>query len=96
MDMRTIVADRIANLQKLDVAALRALPTHSKEVLSSEENVALSQYHDVSDAGEHKIVVQVTRPRWLGLSTAIEVDGFVTTTDGTKRPLTDREKWAYL
>jgi hypothetical protein len=96
MDMRAIVTDRVANLRKLDVAALKALPPQSTEVLSSEEKVTLAQYHEISESGEHKIIVQITRSRWLGLSTAIEVEGFVVVADGTRRPLADQEKWDYL
>lgn len=96
MDMRVIIAERIDKLQKLDIATLQSLPPHSQETLLSEVKIAISQYHEISDAGEHKVIVQAIRPKWLGLSTAIEVDGFVCSSDGTRRPLSEKEKWAYL
>jgi hypothetical protein len=95
MDMRSIVAGRVAKLQELDAAALRSLPAHSKENLPSNHKIVVSQYHEVAETGEHWIVVQGIQDRWLGLSTAIEVDGFVVESDGTRRPLTEPEKWPY-
>lgn len=95
MDMRSIVTGRVAKLQELDAVALRSLPAHSKETVPSNRKIVVSQYHEVTETGEHRIVVQVIQDRWLGLSTAIEVDGFVLEADGTRRPLTETEKWPY-
>lgn len=95
MDLRSIAAERVAELKKLDASALESLPAHSKEALPSNRRIAVSQYHEVTETGGHRIVVQAMQDRWLGLSTAIEVDGFVIETDGRKRRLTEPEKWAY-
>jgi hypothetical protein len=96
MDMRAMVIERVARLQKLDIETLCSLPEHSQEIVSPEEKVTVSQYHEVSEAGEHKLVVQALRPKWFGMFTAIQVEGFVVSKDGTKRPLTEKEKWPYL
>jgi hypothetical protein len=88
MDMRAIVADRMADLQRADDAALQRLPPQQREVLPEDDRTVVTKYHEVTDAGEHRVVVQVLRNRWLGLSTAIEVDGLVLDTHGVRRPLT--------
>ena len=93
--MRQVVADRIKVLQQLDVHAIKALPAQREETSLSLGKVRVIQYHDVDKTGEHMVVVQALRPRWLGLFTAIEVDGFVMTADGAKRPLAEQEKWPF-
>ena len=96
LDLREAVAERVRQLRQLDTEAVKLLPPESQEHLSSLGNVTVTAYHDATEAGEHRVVVQAVRPRWLGISTAIEVDGFVIVADGTKRPLADREKWPFL
>lgn len=93
--MREVVADRLKKLQQLDLTAVKSLPAQTKEILSSLGNVTLAQYHDVTTRGEHRVVVQAVRPRWFGLFTAIEVDGFVVVPDGTRRPLAEQERWPF-
>ncbi len=93
--MRGVVADRVKALQQLDFDTIKRLPAQKKETAPSLGKVEITQYHDVVNAGEHLVVVQALRPRWLGLFTAIEVDGFVMAPDGTKRPLAEREKWPF-
>lgn len=96
LDMREAVAERVRKLRQLDIEAVKLLPPESQEHLSSLGNVTVTEYHEAMETGEHRVVVQAIRPRWLGISTAIEVDGFVIAGDGTKRPLVDREKWPFL
>lgn len=94
--MREVVAERLRSLQQLDLGAVKALPAQTKETApSSLGKVEIVQYHDTGKTGEHMVVVQALRRRWLGLSTAIEVDGFVVAPDGSRRPLTEQEKWAF-
>jgi hypothetical protein len=95
MAMRGVVADRVKALQQLDLSALKALPAQMKEAVPSLGKVQIIQYHEVTNTGEHMLVVQALRQRWLGLFTAIEVDGFVIVPDGTKRALLEQEKWAF-
>jgi hypothetical protein len=96
IDMGAMVIERVDRLQKLDMETLYSLPEHSQETVSSGAKVTVSQYHEISEAGEHKLVVQALRPKWFGMFTAIKVEGFVVAKDGAKRPLTEQEKWAYL
>jgi hypothetical protein len=93
--MSEVVADRVKALQQLDFDAIRALPAQKKETAPSLGKVEVIQYHDVVNAGDHLVVVQALRPRWLGLFTAIEVGGFVMAPDGTRRPLAEQEKWPF-
>lgn len=93
--MREMVAERLRSLQQLDLGAIKALPAQTKETAPSLGKVEIVQYHDTGKAGEHMVIVQALRQRWLGLSTAIEVDGFVVAPDGTRRPLSEQEKWAF-
>jgi hypothetical protein len=95
-DMREAVAERVAKLRQLDMAAIKLLPPVSQERPSSLGNVTIATHHDVTETGEHQVVVQAVKPRWFGISTAIEVDGFVIVGDGTKRPLAEPEKWPFL
>jgi hypothetical protein len=93
--MRGLVADRVKTLRQLDFDAIKALPPQKKETALSLGKVEVIQYHDVVKTGEHLVVVQALRPRWLGLFTAIEVDGFVMAPDGTSRPLAEQERWPF-
>jgi hypothetical protein len=93
--MRGLVADRVKALQQLDFDAIKALPAQKKETAPSLGTVEVIQYHEVGKTGEHLVVVQALRQRWLGLSTAIEVDGFVMAPDGTRRPLAEQERWPF-
>jgi hypothetical protein len=96
IDMREAVFERVKKLQQLDVEAVKMLPPQSQGRLPSLSGITVTEYHEVTEAGEHRVVVQAIRPRWFGISTSIEVDGFVIGGDGTKRPLADREKWPFL
>jgi hypothetical protein len=96
MAMREVVEDRLKVLGQLDFDAIKALPAQKRETAPSLGKVEVIQYHDVANTGEHLVVVQALRSRWLGLSTAIEVDGFVMAPDGTKRPLVEQEKWPFM
>jgi len=93
--LRETVRSRVEALQRLDSDAVGGLPAQQREDIPSLGKVAVVQYHDVTDGGDHRVVVQAARPRWFGIFTAIEVDGFVLEKDGTKRPLSEPEKWPY-
>jgi|ERR1051325_1086270 hypothetical protein len=95
-DMRPIVRARITKLQALDDASLRTLPSLVEEIEESNPVITIFQYHDQSPNGEHTFVIQASRKRWLGMFTATEVDGFVITTDGSRRGLTESEKWPFI
>lgn len=86
--LRVLVADRVALLRALEVPSVQCLP---RVVSADLEKTKLHQYHDVLNSGEHMVVVQALEDRWFGIYTAIEVDGFVVTTDGMKRPLREEE-----
>ena len=90
-----IVRSRVAALQRLDMAALEGLPAQRREELPALGKVAVVEYHNVNDEGDHRIIVQAARQRWFGMFTATAVDGFVLRKDGERRPLTDPEKWPY-
>jgi hypothetical protein len=94
MDLGKIVADRLVRLKGLDSTALESLPPHTTEALTSK--VTVTQYHEAHWTGKRKVVVQASRSRWLGTLDDVEVDGFVVAPDGTRRPLTEEEKWPYL
>jgi hypothetical protein len=96
MALREVVTDRVRALEQLGFAAIKTLPAQKKETVPSLGKVEIIQYHDVGKTGEHIVVVQGLRQRWLGLSTAIEVDGFVVAPDGTRRPLAEQEKWPFI
>ena len=93
--MRAVVAHRLKELQQLDPDAIKALPAQIKETEPSLGKVEIIQHHEVVKTGEHYVVIQALRQRWLGLFRAIEVDGFVMTLAGTRRPLTEQEKWPF-
>ena len=93
--LRGVVADRVKALQQLDFGAIKALPGQSKESVPSLGKIAIIRYHEVAKTGEHLVVVQALRQRWFGLSTAIEVDGFVVGPDGARRPMAEQEKWPF-
>jgi hypothetical protein len=88
-----IVADRVENLQALDPSAILSLPRQTTEAVPPHFKVA--QYHHVSDSGDHLVVVQVIRERWFGMFATVLADGFVMSSTGTKRPLTEEETWDY-
>ena len=67
---------------------------HSTEELA--EGISINLYHEALGGGAHKFVVQALKPRYLGLTTAIEVDGFVVEPSGATRPLAEDETWKYL
>jgi len=94
VNLRKIVAERLVRLKALDSMELESLPSHTTEALAAK--ITVTQYHEVDGPGEHKIVVQASQPRWLGIMDDVEVDGFVVAPDGTKRPLGEEEKWPYL
>jgi hypothetical protein len=89
------VRSRAAALQQLDVTAIEGLPTQRREELPALGKVAVIEYHDVTDEGDHRVVVQAARQRWFGMFTATAVDGFVLRKDGGRRSLTEPEKWPY-
>ncbi|HKW80317.1 MAG TPA: hypothetical protein VJQ49_04850 [Casimicrobiaceae bacterium] len=93
--MRELVADRMKELRQLDFDAVKTLPAHMKMAAPPLGKVKISQHHNVTKTGDHMVVVQAARERWLGIFTAIEVDGFVITSDGTRRALAEREKWDF-
>jgi hypothetical protein len=92
-EMRAVVVERVNVLQLLSFEAIKALPAQRKERLGT---IQITQYHDVLGTGEHVVVVQALQQRWLGIFTAIELDGFVTATDGSKRPPTEQERWPFM
>ena len=94
-DLRRTVAERVNKLRSLDHAGVQSLPSLVREVLL-EGKIRIAQYHDVLSSGEHMVVVQALRDRLLGLSTAIEIDGFVVSNDGSRRALSDEETWPFL
>lgn len=96
VDLDELVALRVAELRRLNVSEIEGLPPHRTESLEGDVPTTISVYHDVSEGDEHLIVVQATRDRWGGLSTLIAVNGFVVTTTGEPRSLTEKEKWNYL
>jgi hypothetical protein len=81
-------------LAERSLDALASMEDHSAEELS--EGISINLYHEALGSGAHKFVVQALKPRYLGLSTAIEVDGFVIEPNGAKRPLAEDETWKYL
>lgn len=89
------VRGRVAALRQLDVAAIEGLPAQRREDLPALGKVAVVEYHDVNDEGDHRIIVQAARRRWFGIFTATAVDGFVLRKDGERRPLSEAEKWPY-
>jgi len=91
-----MVAAHLKSLQDLDVAAILCLPAKATVSPSGLGDVTLTQYHDVTEAGEHMVVVQALRDRWHGLSTAIVVDGFVIASNGMRRRLAEHEKWPFM
>ena len=93
--MRNAVASRVERLRQLDLAAIKQLPQQLTEAVPSLRKLSVTQYHDVTNEGGHRVVVQAVRERWLGLFTAIEVDGFVVDSGGIKRALREPEKWPY-
>ncbi|MEO6080913.1 MAG: hypothetical protein ABIQ86_14260 [Steroidobacteraceae bacterium] len=94
--LRETVRSRVETLQRLDLDAVENLPPQQREDDPSLGKIAVIQYHDVTDVGDHRVVVQGARQRWFGIFTAIEVDGFVLEKGGIKRPLTEPEKWPYM
>lgn len=93
--LRALVADRVARLRALQVSTVQSLPNVVSEDIAAGKT-KLHQYHDVLNSGEHMVVVQAMEDRWFGIFTAIEVDGFVVTTDGMKRSLREEEKWDFI
>lgn len=89
------VRSRVVALQQLDVATIEGLPAQRREDIPALGKVAVIEYHDVTDEGDHRVVVQAARQRWFGMFTATAVDGFVLRKEGGRRPLTEPEKWPY-
>ena len=94
--MRPIVRARIVKLEALDDASLRTLPALVEETEGTKPVITIFQYHDQSPNGEHTFVIQASHKRWLGMFTATEVDGFVISADGSRRGLTESEKWPFI
>lgn len=90
--LRDCVQTRLASLTELDAEHVRALPAYRVEIVHGANRVRLSVQHLVTHRGEHHVIVQATRPRWLGLRTASETDGFALATTDRKRPLEAAEK----
>lgn len=90
--LRECVRTRLASLAQLDAVDVRALPAYREEILHGADRIRLSVQHLVTHRGEDHVIVQATRPRWLGLRTAREFDGFVVATTGRKRPMEAAEK----
>lgn len=91
--LQELARERRATLSTLSDEAIMSLPPMLSETISAQQNVQVTQYHDVLAAGEHLVVVQASRERWFGLFTSIAVDGFALVPDGSRRELTEQEKW---
>lgn len=89
------VRGRVAALRQLDTAAIELLPAQRREDLPALGKMAVVEYHDINDDGEHRIIVQAARSRWFGIFHAIAVGGFVLRKDGERRPISEPEKWPY-
>jgi hypothetical protein len=96
LELQKIVSERIADLRGYDVAAIHSLPPVLVQKVSAQGQILVNQYHDLNEAGEHRVIVQAGKRRWLGLFISTRVDGFVLAADGTKRPLKERETWPYI
>lgn len=94
-DLNLAVSDRVETLQQLDAEAIRSLPELVMDRLPPDGKIMISQYHIVSSSGEDLVIVQGGQDRWFGISTLIVVGGFAVSSNGTKRPLTDEEKFPY-
>jgi hypothetical protein len=96
-EMLSVVAARIEPLRQLGPADIDALPRTAKEVVASPRGrIAVHTYHDVLPGNGHLIVVQALRDHWFGITTAIQIDGFVLDSQGVRRPLSEEETWPFL
>ena len=93
-ELRAIVLERLGRLAETDADTLLIMDGQSTETLA--DGISVSLYHETLENGAHKFVVQALKPRWFGLTTAIEVDGFVIEPNGERRTLVEEEMWTYL
>lgn len=93
-NFRDIANGRAAALRTLDDQAIRDLPKVASEVLS-DGTAGVTTYHTVLASGEHQVVVQVTRDLLGGVLSAVQVAGFVLSSDGTRRDLREDETWEF-
>jgi len=72
---------------------LRGLAT--VEETRRDDQSLVTTFNESMDDGRHRIVVQARRDRLLGISTAIEVGGFVVDVDGSRYPVAEEELWDF-
>lgn len=94
--MQKIVREKIVQLMSLGDEDLAALPKYTEEVTQIDQRqVAVGVHHEVLPDGSHKIVVQVIQNRYFGISTHIDVAGFIVARDGVRREVAESELWDY-
>jgi hypothetical protein len=93
VDMAATVQNRIDELSRKSFAELSTLPEEARErIVDNGKSSTLTIWHDPLGSGEHRIVVQMYRPGFLGIGRMF-AEGFVVGSDGGRRPLSIGE-WA--
>ena len=65
--LREVVRNRVEALRRLNWNSIECLPAQCREDIPSLGKVAVLQYHEITDAGDHRVVVQAARQRWFGI-----------------------------
>lgn len=91
--LRALVSARLDELRTMSDEVLRGLAT--VEETRRDDQSLVTTFNESMDDGRHRIVVQARRDRLLGISTAIEVGGFVVDVDGSRYPVAEEELWDF-
>lgn len=90
--MNVVVSKEIERLRSLNLSDLIALPSINEgEAVIDGTVIPFIIWHDLLPTGDHRIVVQANRKKWLGIVTYLTADGFAVTTSGSLRGLADDE-----
>jgi hypothetical protein len=90
--LRVLTSERLAELMRRPFLDLSHLPEQGQqEVVYGDTNFVVSVWRDTLETGEHRIVVQTTNPRWMGMWAWVHAEGFAITETGERRALTDEE-----
>ena len=95
--MNVAVNKEIERLRSLSLSDLTVLPPIKEcEVVIDGTVIPFIIWHDQLPNGDHRIVVQANRKKWLGIVTYFIANGFAVTTSDSLRSLTDEELCSFM
>ena len=94
--MQMVVDTQLAKLKALSPEEVQVLPEANVQTIETPGGrMTVSVYHRILEDFTHMVVLQVSKDVAFGLWQAVQVDGFVIDTTGTKRSLRDEETWEF-